>query len=145
VTPATPPAGYTRQCFLTSLDSVDSSWTHSSDYVQVKYHANSDSTHSQAGWYIEGQISVSQGGYHPEAEAHCYDVPAPTDAGSYHAASGDKTTYAGYLAACGLTALGGAFTTDSLSSGVYLDRNASGYWVLHASSGKWGDAVCLSW
>jgi hypothetical protein len=139
-----------RQCFLESLEAADNTFNSTSDFVQVKFYAAPDATHSSAGWYIEGNLNLNIGASGPpSATAVCYDFPDSQEFGGYVITStaghfATQNTFANILAGCGLTRVAGPFTSNSTSTGVYVDfESTAGVWVLHAYGGQSGTAVCI--
>lgn len=141
-----------RQCFIKRLEAADNSFGDSSDFVRVKKYTTTDSLHTTPGWYIEGHLGGSIG-YDgpPSATAVCYDFPTPNEIFPFSITSSSgnyaTVTTSGTLgSACGLTTVGGPFTNNSQSTGVWTGYDSSsGHWLLHAYGGQFGTAVCVDW
>ncbi len=137
--------GSNRQCFLTGLESTEtSSWDSSSTYAQVYKATTTDATHPVTGWYVQSNSSVNPGGH---VAAACYDFPVGT--GFWWAQFGGpntfQTTWGTAVKACGLTYLQGSFNANDFGNGVHLNAptDASGNWSLTVTSAdKVGGAVC---
>jgi hypothetical protein len=141
-TPITGTVTATRRCFLTQIDNnvVVRGFDTTSDYARVW-------KDSAGKWYVGGSLS---GGAGTRASAVCIDVPG--DHGTWGIVSnpGAGNTVAFDLAediggvACGLTKLGGNFTTNSTSDGLGVDYNAgTRFWNIKAINGKQAAASCV--
>jgi hypothetical protein len=131
-----------RRCFLTQIDNNVSvrGFDTTSDYARVW-------KDGAGNWYLGGSLS---GGAGTRAAAACVDVPADYGLWGIVSNPGAGNTVAFDLAedtggvACGLTKLGGNFTTNSTSDGLGIEYNAgTRFWGIKAVNGKQAAAICV--
>ncbi|MEO8702593.1 MAG: hypothetical protein ABI867_21295 [Kofleriaceae bacterium] len=124
------------RCFLSQVAMLGGGMTHYNDSVRVW---KSGST-----WRIGGS---TQSGF-VDGNAICFDA---TDVGDWGWGQGVSGSITGNLnsnvgggVACGLTEIGGVFTTNSSSDGVWIDYQARGMqWIWTLVNFKHGAATCI--
>lgn len=130
----------TRRCFLSEIDNnvTTRGFDTTSDYAQVWKDGSGQ-------WYIGGSLS---GGSNARAAATCVDVPNDNGLWGIVANPGgdvgfDLAENVGGVA-CGLTKLGGNFTTNSGSDGLGINYNAgTRFWNIRAVNGKQATTICV--
>jgi len=132
----------TRRCFLTQIENnvVNRGFDNTGDYARVW-------KDSVGNWFLGGSLS---GGATSTAGAVCIDVPSDRGTWGIVANAGAGNTVAFDVAedtggvVCGLTKLGGNFTTNSFSDGLGLDYNAgTHFWNVKAINGKQATIHCV--
>jgi hypothetical protein len=139
-----------RQCFLTGIRGGYGIWDSSAHYARVVKITTTDADHPTTGWYVESNLTSDGSGGHARVDAACFDLPyVPARWPKSLPASGSTVTTtltsSSGVKACGLTMIKGAFTTNSWSSGVWINAptTADGTWTMTATANKAAEALCL--
>jgi hypothetical protein len=131
-----------RRCFLTEIDNNVSvrGFDNTTDFARVW-------KDSSGQWFLGGSVASSAG---TRAAATCVDIPDDMGTWGIVAGAGAGNTVGFDLAenvggvVCGLTKLGGNFTTNSLSDGLGIDYDAgTRLWNIKAVNGKQATAICV--
>lgn len=125
------------RCFLSQVVAESGGMTHYNDSVKTWKDAN-------GAWWVGGS---TQTGY-VDANATCFDA---TDVGDWAWGQGVPGSITGNLnsnsgggIACGLTEIGGIFTTNSQTDGVFIDYAARAkQWIWTLVNYKHGYATCI--
>lgn len=132
-------SGTTRRCFLSGVLNT-SGFTAATDFVQVRQ------VHGT--WFLGGNMTAEKD---TTASAVCVDVPTVStdpplvvgDGGSSLNVPIQSNNPGGW--ACGIRKLGGHFTANDYSDGVWIDyNNGISTWELNAVNGKQVTTACVN-
>ena len=147
-----------RQCFLTGVQGVagridlnqmtTGSWTNPNHFVKVWYVSKVDVNHPTTGWYLESNLPNPDDGTSITASAVCVDFPSNATVTTKPVQVEGSTfvlTQGSGIKLCGLTELGGQFTTPSWTDGVTMivPPTLDGNWQLTLSPNKTAAWACV--
>lgn len=147
--------GTVRQCFLTRVEAVSREWTAPDGYIRVRRVTKVDQTHSQIGWYVEGNMPFNGPNGGGDSKTHvyadCADFPAKTVIYNGTTPLSDGThTYSlpsgTGIRACALSGIKGAFDVNAWNDGAIMNvpKKQDGNWSLTVTAGKRADWVCMN-